>query len=64
VQRFKQVGKKAPALCMRSGLAFRGIAHRWCPTCRCLFRAGKMSAGASKHCGIVHRQFIARDKWT
>jgi hypothetical protein len=28
VQRFEQMDKKAPALCMQSGLAFRGIAHR------------------------------------
>jgi hypothetical protein len=28
VQRFEQTEKKAPALCMQSGLAFGGIAHR------------------------------------
>jgi hypothetical protein len=28
VQRFEQTEKKAPALCMQSGLVFGGIAHR------------------------------------
>ncbi|MEH2551783.1 hypothetical protein V1283_008428 [Bradyrhizobium sp. AZCC 2262] len=29
-----------------------------------VFRAGKMSARAKKACEIVHRFFVARDKWT
>jgi hypothetical protein len=65
VKRFEQAREESLALRARSGLASNEKnAHRRCPACWCVVRAGKMSAGATKACEIVHRSFVARDKWT
>jgi hypothetical protein len=63
VKRFEQAHKESLALRVRPGLAFGGSTHRQCPAW-CVFRAGKMSACVKNACEIVHRSFIARDKWT
>jgi hypothetical protein len=65
VKRFEQARKKSLALGVRPGLAFNGgSTHRRCPARWWVFRAGKMSACAKKACEIVHKNFVARDKWT